>query len=95
VEVEVLTPIEFSPSQNYSNPFNPSATICYSIINPGLVKIKVYDIFGGEVSILVNKFKQARSFEVQFNSAGLASGMYLYRIETGSFVESRKMILLK
>jgi hypothetical protein len=81
--------------QNYPNPFNPSTTIRYSIINPDVVKIKIYDVLGREVRTLVNEFKQAGTYELQFSANGLASGIYLYRIESGSFVETKKMILLK
>ncbi len=88
-------PEDYNLFQNYPNPFNPSTTIRYSIINPDLVRIKVYDILGREVATLVNEFKQAGFFEIQFNSAGLASGIYLYRIESGKFIQTKKMILLK
>ncbi|HEY6435387.1 MAG TPA: alpha-amylase family glycosyl hydrolase, partial [Ignavibacteriaceae bacterium] len=88
-------PKDFNLFQNYPNPFNPSTTIRYSIINPDLVKIKVYDILGREVISLVNEFKQAGTYEIQFNASGFASGIYLYRIKSGSFVQTRKMILLK
>ncbi len=88
-------PIEYNLSQNYPNPFNPSTTISYSVINSDLVQIKVYDILGREVKILVNELKQAGTYEIQFDATGLASGIYLYRIESGSFVQTKKMILLK
>ena len=81
--------------QNYPNPFNPSTTIRYSIINPDVVKIKIYDVLGREVRTLVNEFKQAGTYELQFSANGLASGIYLYRIESGKFIETKKMILLK
>jgi len=88
-------PIEYNLYQNYPNPFNPTTTIRYSIINPNVVKIKIYDVLGREVRTLVNEFKQAGTYELQFSANGLASGIYLYRIESGSFVETKKMILLK
>jgi len=81
--------------QNYPNPFNPSTTIRFSIINPDVVKIKIYDVLGREVKTLVNEFKQAGTYEIQFNASSLASGIYLYRIESGNFVQTKKMILLK
>ena len=81
--------------QNYPNPFNPSTTIRFSIINPDVVKIKIYDVLGREVRTLVNEFKQAGTYELQFSANGLASGIYLYRIESGNFVQTKKMILLK
>ena len=88
-------PIEYNLVQNYPNPFNPSTTIRYSIIKPELVRIKIYDILGREVQTLVNEFKQAGNYEVQFDASGLASGIYLYRIESGKFNETKKMILLR
>ncbi len=81
--------------QNFPNPFNPSTTIRYSIIQPDLVRIKVYDILGREVKTLVNEFKQVGTYEVQLDASGLASGIYLYRIESGNFIQTKKMILLK
>jgi hypothetical protein len=88
-------PEDYSLYQNYPNPFNPSTTIRFSIINPDLVKIKIYDVLGREVKSLVNEFKQTGTYEVQFNAVDLASGIYLYRIESGNFVQTKKMILLK
>ena len=98
-------PENYNLFQNYPNPFNPSTTIRYSVTNADLVRIKVYDILGREVITLVNEFKQPGTYEVQFSAkggsasggdaSGLASGIYLYRIESGSFVQTKKMILLK
>jgi hypothetical protein len=92
---DVNFPKEYNLSQNYPNPFNPSTTIRYSLIKPDLVRIKVYDILGREVKTLVNELKLAGTYEVQFNASGFASGIYLYRIESGNFVQTRKMILQK
>jgi glycosidase len=88
-------PEDYNLFQNYPNPFNPTTTIRYGIIKPDLVRIKIYDILGREVKTLVNELKQAGSYEVQFDASGLASGIYLYRIESGSFIQTKKMILLK
>ena len=88
-------PVDYNISQNFPNPFNPSTTIRYSITTPDIVRIKVYDILGREVKILVNELKQAGTYEIQFDASGLASGIYLYRIESGDFVQTKKMILLK
>jgi glycosidase len=90
-----LQPEEYNLYQNYPNPFNPSTTIRFSVVQPDLVRIKIYDVLGREVKILVNEFKQASTYEVQFDASGLASGIYLYRIESGKFVQTKKMILLK
>jgi len=88
-------PENYNLSQNYPNPFNPSTMIRYSVTNSELVRIKVYDILGREVTSLVNEIKQPGTYEVQFDASGLASGIYLYRIESGSFIQTKKMILLK
>ena len=90
-----LQPKEYNLYQNFPNPFNPSTTIRFSVTNSDLVRIKVYDILGREVMTLVNEIKQPGSYEVQFDATGLASGIYLYRIESGSFIQTKKMILLK
>ncbi len=93
-------PTEFSLAQNFPNPFNPSTTIRYSIPevksgNAVPTIIKVYDLLGREIATLVNEEKTPGYYEVTFNGIGLASGMYIYRIQSGNFVESKKLILLK
>jgi len=87
--------MEYSLSQNYPNPFNPATTIRYQLQERSLVTIKVFDILGSEVATLVNEEKPAGSYEVQFEGSGLTSGIYFYRFQSGSFVETKKMILLK
>jgi Secretion system C-terminal sorting domain len=88
-------PNQYSLSQNYPNPFNPSTTITYSVPLTGEVALKVYDLLGREVSVLVNEWKAPGSYSVQFNANGLGSGVYMYRLTTGSFIQSQKMIVLK
>jgi len=96
-------PYKFILEQNYPNPFNPSTIIKYSIpsvIASGakqsqLVTLKVYDVLGNEVAILVNEEKASGSYEVNFKASNLSSGVYLYKIQTGSFIETKKMILMK
>jgi hypothetical protein len=93
-------PIEFLLSQNYPNPFNPSTTIRYSIPTSSLVTLKVYDVLGNMVSTLVNEEKPKGRYEVNFSTTGenaynLPSGIYFYRLQAGSYVETKKMILLK
>jgi hypothetical protein len=85
----------FSLEQNYPNPFNPSTQIKYSIAEAGLVSIKVFDILGREVSNLVNKQQAAGSYTVDFNAQNLATGVYIYRIESGKFQATKKMMLIK
>jgi len=92
---EIHTPTNYSITQNYPNPFNPSTKIKFSIPKSSYVSIKVFDVLGREVAILVNEEKKSGTYEVNFNSANLSSGIYFYRIEAGSFVQTNKMILLK
>lgn len=88
-------PEGFKLSQNYPNPFNPSTKINFSIAKSGFVSLKVYDILGKEVAILVNDIKQAGDYSVDFNASYLASGTYFYKIETNGFSEIKKMMLVK
>ncbi|MCB0722182.1 MAG: aryl-sulfate sulfotransferase [Ignavibacteriae bacterium] len=88
-------PNTYSLSQNYPNPFNPITTIDYSIPVAGNVTLKVYDIMGREVGSLVNGYKPAGSYNVTFGTSKLASGVYIYKIESGNFTESKKMVLMK
>lgn len=89
----------FSLSQNFPNPFNPSTRIQYQVSSITLVSLKVYDILGNEVATLVNEEKPAGIYEVEFNSSSgirdLASGIYFYQLKAGSYLETKKMILLK
>jgi hypothetical protein len=95
VEDKEITPSDFSLSQNYPNPFNPTTEINYSIPAFRNVVIKVYDVLGKEVATLVNEEKPAGSYEVQFDASKLSSGIYLYKLQAGSFVKTKKMILMK
>lgn len=81
--------------QNYPNPFNPSTIIRYSISVGGLVTIKVYDVLGKEVAILVNEDQTAGSYEIKFNAAQLSSGIYFYTLKAGSYSQTKKLILMK
>jgi photosystem II stability/assembly factor-like uncharacterized protein len=95
IEVEIGNPTKFSLEQNYPNPFNPSTTIRYQIPQDGIVTLKIYNILGSEVATLVNEEKVAGKYEVNFNASSLASGVYVYKIQSGSFIKSKKMILIK
>jgi hypothetical protein len=88
-------PEKYVLEQNYPNPFNPSTTIRFQILNSSQVKLKVFDIVGREVATLVDERLQPGSYETTFNAKGLASGVYLYRIQAGNFVETKRLILLK
>lgn len=89
------TPAEYSISQNYPNPFNPSTTINYSLAKEGNVKLTIYDALGSTVATIVNEYKPAGNYSVQFNAANLASGIYLYRLESGSYSAAKKFLLIK
>ena len=103
VKNENISPLEFILEQNYPNPFNPGTKIHYTIPSviasrtkqSQLVTLKVFDVLGKEVATLVNEEKPAGSYEVEFNAASLSSGIYFYKIQAGSFVETKKMILMK
>ena len=92
---EEIELIDFSLTQNYPNPFNPSTTIRYEIPENQFVTLKVYDLLGKEVATLVNEEKQAGSYSVDFDASNLTTGMYIYKIQTGDFVDTKKMILIK
>lgn len=88
-------PLVYSLSQNYPNPFNPSTKISFSLPVSGLVTLKIYDMLGQEVMNAVNEVKEAGKYEVEINAGYLASGMYFYKLNSGEFTETRKMLLLK
>jgi hypothetical protein len=88
-------PARFAVFQNYPNPFNPSTKIRYELPKQAKVSLKVYNLLGQEVMSLVNTEQSAGRYEVELNAQGLASGMYLYRIQAGDFVQTRKLLLLR
>jgi hypothetical protein len=93
--VRDLAPVEFALLQNFPNPFNPTTTIQFSIVNPKFTIVKVYDILGREVATLVNGRKEPGTYQVTFDARGLASGVYLYRLTAGSYVDVKKLIVMK
>lgn len=97
---DAAIPLAFSLEQNYPNPFNPSTKINFSVAQPGHVLLKVYSLLGTEVASLVNGQKGVGSFNVNWNAAGLSSGMYLYRLSVTSekgilFDQTKKLVVLK
>ena len=92
---EATPPTEFTLEQNYPNPFNPSTIISYQLPVSGDVTLKVYDILGNEITTLVDEYKPAGKFEVEFSASALPSGVYFYQLRGGSFIETKKMLLLK
>jgi len=94
-DISGVTPDNYLLSQNYPNPFNPSTTINFAIPNSEFVTLKVFNILGSEVATLVNENLAAGAYNLNFNAAGLASGIYLYELNAGNFREIKKMNLLK
>ena len=95
VEVSFMKPNEFELSQNYPNPFNPSTTIRFNLPEASIVKLTIFNILGQEIRTLVNEFKESGVNTINFDASDLNSGMYIYKIEAGNFVQTRKMTLLK
>ena len=92
---ESAIPDEYALDQNYPNPFNPSTTIKYQLPQDGLVTITIYDVLGSEITTLVNEQKAAGKYVVNFDASSLSSGVYIYKIQAGNFINSKKMILIK
>jgi len=88
-------PVSYELGQNYPNPFNPSTTINFSIPQSGLVTMKIFNILGQEVAELVNEVRNAGFHSVSFDASDLTSGMYIYKIQSGNFSATRKMMLVK
>lgn len=90
-----FSPNNFELSQNYPNPFNPSTKINYEISSRENVELKVFDILGNEVAVLVNEVQSPGKYEIEFKGSNLPSGVYFYRLLSGTFSQVRKMIMLK
>ncbi len=88
-------PVKYELSQNYPNPFNPSTKIKYSLMKGSYVKLSIYDVSGKLIRYLVNEYQNTGTYETDFNGANLASGIYIYKIETADFNDMKKMVLLK
>ena len=88
-------PEEYFVNQNYPNPFNPSTKITYSIKEGGLVKLRIFDILGSEVAMLVNEIKESGDHSVEFIASNLPSGVYIYTLQVNEYTKSKKMLLLK
>jgi hypothetical protein len=92
---ERISPREFFLGQNYPNPFNPSTTIRYGLPSRAHVSLAVFNTLGQQVSVLQNGEQEAGYHEVKFDGANLPSGIYLYRLQAGSFTETKKVILVR
>ena len=95
MEIEPFLPSDYTLSQNYPNPFNPSTTIKYSLPKNSYVSLKIYDVLGKEVTVLVDEEKAVGNYKVEFNANNLSSGVYFYRIQAGEFVDIKKLVLMK
>ena len=91
-KVEVNT---YNLFNNYPNPFNPTTKISWQSPVSSWQTLKVYDVIGNDVATLVDEFRPAGSYEVEFTASNLASGIYFYQLKTGSLIETKKMILLR
>jgi len=90
-----VIPSDYKLYQNYPNPFNPTTTIKYNLPKDGYVSLKVYDILGKEVSVLVNTYSRAGTFEAVWDASGMSSGIYMYKLTTPMFSETKKMMLVR
>jgi hypothetical protein len=93
--VEGQVPTSFKLRQNYPNPFNPSTTIAFDLDRSEFVRLSIYDVSGREIAVLVDGQQPAGAYRVTFDASGLASGMYLYRLQTSGYTASRAMLLIK
>ncbi|HLP16893.1 MAG TPA: sugar-binding protein, partial [Bacteroidota bacterium] len=90
-----VVPAAYALEQNYPNPFNPATKINYTLAKPGVTTLKIFDVLGREVMTLVNEMQTAGNHIATFNASRLASGMYIYKLESGSFSSVKKMMFLK
>ncbi len=95
IETNGGVPKTYTLAQNYPNPFNPSTNIKFGLPKSGIVKLVIFDLLGREVTTLINGFKDAGSYTVNFDASSLASGVYFYRIEANEFTQTKKMLLIK
>ena len=94
-DISEVTPLQYELANNYPNPFNPTTTINYTLAKAGDVSLEVFNLLGQKVRSLVKTRQDAGSYSVQFSADGLASGIYMYRLETEGFMQVQKMVLLK
>jgi len=95
VRASTALPEVFTLDQNYPNPFNPTTSIRFTIGNAQFVSLKIYDVLGREVSTLINGKLNPGSYTLPWNASNFSSGVYFYRLKTGNFVETKKMVLMK
>lgn len=90
-----VIPNKYALGQNYPNPFNPATRISFSLPQIGNIRLSVYDILGNEIAVLINEVKPAGNYSVSFEGTGLSSGIYFYKLESGDFSQTKKMLLVK
>ncbi|MBK7227912.1 MAG: T9SS type A sorting domain-containing protein [Ignavibacteriales bacterium] len=94
VEAE-LQPFAFQLEQNYPNPFNPSTKISWQSAVSGHQTLKIYDVLGNEVATLIDEYRVAGNYEIDFDATGLSSGVYFYKLIIADYSSTKKMILMK
>lgn len=95
VDDELALPLEFALIQNYPNPFNPATVIQYSLAENSFVSLKVYDMLGKEIAVMVNENQNSGRYNITFDASQLSSGVYMYTLTAGEFTSSKKMLLMK
>jgi len=88
-------PVAFDLGQNYPNPFNPTTTIQFALAESGEITLEVINVLGHTVATLVNEFRAPGNYQVTFNGSGLSSGVYFYRLKSGTNIQTRRMLLVK
>ncbi len=94
-DLDINLPKRLKLFQNYPNPFNPTTQISYALPDAGYVTLKIYDVLGREVATLVEEFKEAGYYEVEFNGSSLSSGVYFYKLTAGSYASVKKLLITK
>jgi hypothetical protein len=95
VEEQEVLPVQYKLKQNYPNPFNPSTIIRFAVPERSTVVLKIYDVLGSEIQTLVNEEMERGWYEKVFTANGYASGMYIYRMQAGDYISTKKMLLVK
>ncbi|MBK7632137.1 MAG: T9SS type A sorting domain-containing protein [Ignavibacteriales bacterium] len=95
VEITFSNSLDYSLNQNYPNPFNPSTKINFTLPQSGFVKLTVYNLLGQQIKTLINEFKESGLHSINFNASDLNSGIYIYKLESNNFTQTRKMTLIK
>jgi hypothetical protein len=95
VQVSAEYPLTFDLYQNYPNPFNPATKIRFQLPEQSIAVLKIFDVLGNEIQVLLNRQLSAGFYDIEFNAGDMPSGVYYYRLNTGEFKESKKMVIIK